>query len=98
MSTTGPVTRATRPTPPSCTAGVDAAGFVPLVDFVAAGFLAAGFFAAGFFAAGFLSVVALAMFGPLLGVRYFTSASAPPTISEICWVISAWRALFASRV
>jgi len=69
MSTTGPVTRAMRPTP-------------ALV--------------VGAFSAGAVVVMGSSLF---LGAYFAeTRASAPPTISEICWVISAWRALFASRV
>ncbi len=68
MSTTGPVTRAMRPTAPA----VDSA----------------------------TGAVAVSVILSLSFLDYFlaTSASAPPTISEICCVISAWRALFARRV
>ncbi len=59
---------------------------------------AAGDALSSFFLAGALSAVFVAMGVLFLGAIWTPRASAPPTISEICWVISAWRALFARRV
>ena len=69
MSTTGPVTRAMRPTP---------ASFLP----------------------GAVAMAVSVMIAFRWRVAYLAEerASAPPTISEICWVISDWRALLASLV
>ena len=71
MSTTGPVTRAMRPTAPAAVDGRDRRG------------------------CGVSHVSLSSAKGCYLADD---SASAPPTISEICWVISDWRALFARRV
>ncbi len=65
MSTTGPLTRATRPT--TAVAG---------------------------WSAGAVRVI----FVSFLMVYLLERASAPPTISAICCVISAWRALLRRRV